>query len=152
MARELEPDEKSITWVVIAMAIVILLFGWGILANSYATAMELQNIDPDNPPMPSGRGRSALVRSLVIFTIHSFREVPRFFTVIAWNLQHRMWLFGLIALAEVATVAFGFGMKLFEGVADDPYKKLRARRESERSQNSASTPKKKKKKKRRPPE
>ena len=117
---------KSITWIVVAAAIFVLLFGWGFLAGSYAGAHttsvselsheKLQSIDP------------ALLRradrgAISSFIGNSIEELPNVGAVISWHLTHRIWLPILIALALIGVLAGGVVLHKLEQKLSRPRKK-----------------------------
>lgn len=141
----------SIINVVIGMVIVIALFGWGSLACSYDTAHSELVVDETMQTTPRrGAAVRLLILSVIKFVSTSIARIPDCFAVIGWHFQHRIWL-PLVILGFMGTaVLCGFGLKAMEGVADDPYKKLRNQRDSQLTGPSAA--KKKRRKRKRPPQ
>lgn len=130
----------SIPQVVLGMVLVIGLFGWGCLATSYqeATAAPLS---PEEQKMPSRRAmRRTIVQAAVKFVVTGVQQLPNLPQVMLWHLQNRLWLPLAILGTQVGAVGCGFGLKLLEGVADDPYRKLRESKET-MEQNQQSSPK-----------
>ena len=68
------------------------------------------------------------MKSLVVFANTAIDQIPNMFSVIGWHLQNRIWLPLATLLFAGCAIFFGFGLKMMEGVADDPYQKHRAKR------------------------
>jgi len=150
--NEAEPSRGlSITNVVIGMVVVIALFGWGSLACSYDAAHAEFVVDETMQRAPRrGAAIRLLILSVAKFVGTSITRIPDCFSVIGWHLQNRIWLPILILSLMGVAVLSGFGLKAMEGVADDPYKKLRDQRGNQMTGPPAK-PKKKRKRKRLPP-
>lgn len=141
----------TITRVVIGMVGVIALFGWGALACSYDAAHSELVVDETMQTTPRrGAALRLLILAVVKVVVTSIDRIPDCFSVIGWHLQHRIWLpIAILGFMGVAVLS-GFGLKAMEGVADDPYKKLRDKRDTQLTGPPAEK-KKKRKRTRRPP-
>lgn len=126
--------EKSIQSVVMGLVAVILIAGWGCMASSYDAqhADSLSEHQEEGVPSSQVGAIFSLTRALVIFADTALTQIPNFFSVIGWHLQHRIWLPIAIGLLTGCAVLFGFGLKMMEGIADDPYAKARAKREKQK--------------------
>lgn len=149
MAKRQQAEEgKSIKSVVIGLVIVILIAGWGCMASSYEAAQTALLDDIEEVEAPRGRvsGMIMLIRALIIFADTAISQIPNVFSVIGWHLQNRIWLPIVILMLAGCAVLFGFGLKMMEGVADDPYKKHRANRDRSRAETGPPAAKSKRKK------
>lgn len=95
-------EEKSLTWIVVAAAVFVTVFGWGFLAGSYAgahatpmsemNADELQDLDTRGPARARRGAISAFIRN-------SIEQLPNMPAVVSWHFSNRVWLPILIVLA-----------------------------------------------------
>lgn len=125
-----DKNDKSVTSVVIGLIIVILITGWGCMATSYEAAQAASLSEAqENGDIPTRAGALfSLMRSLVVFANTAIDQIPNMFGVIGWHLQNRIWLPIATLLIAGGAIFFGFGLKMMEGVAEDPYQKHRAKR------------------------
>ena len=117
-------SEKSITWIVTAVMVVIALFGWGFLAGSYAGATspaEITDVDIRVPRRPSvvAVGIAAGIK----FVVTSFEQLPNLPSVISWHLSNRLWLPAAIIILEILTFLGGISLKAVENKLSQPYRK-----------------------------
>ena len=128
-------DEKSLTWIIIAAAIFVVVFGWGFLAGSYAgahatpmsdmTADEMQELDTRGSSR-ARRGASRARRGAVrAFIGNSIEQLPNLPAVISWHFSNRIWLPILIALAMLGVVGGGFALRKVEQNLSQPKHKRR---------------------------
>ncbi|MCA9076806.1 MAG: hypothetical protein KDA93_17400 [Planctomycetaceae bacterium] len=133
--------EKQLPSIAIAVALFILVgvFGWAFLAAQYAHAEEgwrtngTQELEDDMvSPANQRRGTRGVQRSAVSafldFLGNSCRQLPNAPAVIGFNLRNRLWLVGLIGLAELGVVGIAFWMRSLEKQWAKP-KKRRRRKE-----------------------
>jgi hypothetical protein len=128
-------SEKSISWIVTAVMIVIAIFGWGFLAGSYDGAhSEMQYSDGQTEfeglPVRARRpGRWSVVAGAInagiYFTATSFKQLPNFFSVISWHLTNRIWLPGIILVLEAGAFVGGLALTSLEKKLAQPYRRRR---------------------------
>lgn len=116
-------EEKSITWVVAALALAVLALGWGFLAGSYSGAHaalmsemspeELENVEVPGPHRTRQRSRSA-------FIANAIEQLPNIGAVLSWHFSNRVWLPILIILAEFGVIGCGIAMKKLEAGFNRP--------------------------------
>ena len=116
-------QEKSITWIVIAAAIFVLVLGWGFLAGSYtgAHAPAIDEMSDDELQDLKSRHRRQAGRSAIVtFVATSIEQLPNMPSVISWHFSNRIWLPVLIALALGSVVGGGFVLKKVEQNLNQP--------------------------------
>jgi len=138
--RKKKQDEEPSTHRVIVMLMVAIgLFGWACFAAAYAHseegwrsneaekfAEENSDIESDNSRFGRrSRAKSAMVKTTFValkdFVMNAFYQVPNLFSVIAFNLKHRLWLVILFAVLEGGAVFLGYVMeKVGESFVDTP--------------------------------
>lgn len=133
-------SEKSITWIVTAVMIVVAVFGWGFLAGSYAGAHTETQFSEGRIGAPAGPndqeihlarrpGRGSViavaVAAAITFTFTAVQQLPNFFSVMLWHLSNRIWLPGIIVGLEVLVFIGGFFLKSLERQLAQPYRKRR---------------------------
>ena len=125
--------EKSITWIVTAVMVVIALFGWGFLAGSYdgAHAEVLDELPADvqrDSNIRLTRRPSVVtvaVAAAIKFTYTALAQMPNLPSVIAWHFSNRVWLPLTIVLLEVLAFLGGFSLKYLESQLSQPYHRNR---------------------------
>ena len=127
--RTVQQDDGTSTTKVIAMLMIaIALFGWAFAAAAYAHVAEgwrmseieqvsEENADDDSNEVEydqrfedSGNFRRESRASLRDFIWNAFRQIPNFFSVVAFSFQHRLWLVILIACLEAGALFLGYVM------------------------------------------
>jgi hypothetical protein len=116
-------EQKSLTWLVAMMMIVIAVFGWGFLAGSYAGAHapkmsetpveEVEDLDTLSP-------RSARRGAITAFVGNALQQLLNLPAVISWHMTNRIWLPILILGLEVAALMGAFVMKKVETAIEQP--------------------------------
>lgn len=115
--------EKSVTWIVVAAAIFVAVFGWGFLAGSYAGANatlmsemnddELQDLDTRLP----ARARRGAISA---FIGNAIEQLPNMPAVVSWHFSNRVWLPILIGVAMLGVIGGGFALKKVEQNLSQP--------------------------------
>ena len=126
-------QERSITWVVGALMLLIAGFGWGFLAGSYEGAMDSQNAIHKELEIDQGRVRiprrpgiiAVIVGASYRFVRTSFNQLSNLPTVISWHFSNRVWLPILIVSFEGLALAAGCGLKYLETQLSKPHKRKR---------------------------
>jgi hypothetical protein len=124
-------SDKSITWIVTAVMIVIAVFGWGFLAGSYVGAHPVERkIQVPTANVSDIRvGRESVITvgiaASAVFIYTAVTQLPNFFTVILWHLTDRIWLLVLLLLLEVLAVAGGWSLRQLEQQLAKPYQPRR---------------------------
>ncbi len=114
---------KSVTWIVVAAAVFVVVAGWGFLAGSYAGSRSgsLTELSDEEAEAFESRGVSQARRGAVgTFVGHSIEQLPNMPTVISWHFSNRIWLPILIALALAGVIGGGFGLKAVERNLNQP--------------------------------
>lgn len=127
MAKKKKRKDKSITWIVAGVMIVVAVFGWGCLASAYAGAHAPVVDDDDEVGMPRmrvGRGAAIVMAFVAILTFlyHSISEIPNLPWVIGWSLSNRFGLVLGILLVELLVIGGGLGLKSLEKKLAEPYR------------------------------
>jgi uncharacterized membrane protein len=107
-------DERSIAWIVVSVAILVAVFGWGFLAGSYAGAHAKPMSEMSDAELEALdlRGVSTASRAApVVFLENAIEQLPNFVTVVSWHFANRIWLPILIGLAMAGVVGGGFALK-----------------------------------------
>lgn len=110
-------DEKSLTWIVVAAALVVVVFGWGFLAGSYAGAHEtaLSEMSADEFRGLDARALARPRRSIIAaFVGNSLEQLPNMPTVISWHFANRMWLPMTIGIVMLGVIGGGLVLKKVE--------------------------------------
>lgn len=153
-------QNKSLLWMVAMVALVIALFGWAFLAAGYAHHAEgwrqggAETADEIGGSSSGRRGATTSVRRVASrafadFVMNAFRQVPNFPQVIAHNLQHRLWLVGLLVGLEGLVIFGGWKLRhLDRELAGHPYEIPGRRRAASRKRRA---PAKKNRSRPRPP-
>ena len=132
MARKKQKDEKSITWVVAGVMIVIAVVGWGCMASSYASTQSSAAISDqpetlDLPPRIPRKGAALVLAAVGILTFlyTAIEQLPNFPWVIGWHLSERIALpLGILVLEGLALLA-GLFLKSLEKKLAQPYRPRR---------------------------
>ena len=125
--------EKSITWIVTAVMILIAIFGWGFLAGSYdgAHSERLSEMSPRVRPDSDIRlirrpgVVTVAVAAAVKFTYTAFAQIPNMRLVIGWHFSNRVWLPLTIVALEMLAFLGGFSLKYLESQLAQPYRRKR---------------------------
>jgi len=115
--------QKSIGWVVVALAITVAVFGWGFMAGVYANDVEGYRVEAGQSYR--GRPRVSIVAGLAAFVATGVREIPNVASVLSYNFSNRLWLPIGILVAEGGVLAAGYGMKKLEQSLEGPPKRRR---------------------------
>lgn len=134
-----QDDEPSTHKLIALVMLGIALFGWACAAAAYAHAKEgwrsneterfaAENggdLESDLHTTRRRAARSAMIKtafvSLMDFIGNAFRQIPNFFSVIAFTFSERLWLIILFAVLEGGAVGLGYIMeKVGEGFVDPP--------------------------------
>lgn len=121
--RTSKQEEETSTFKIIAMLMVaIALFGWAFAAASYAhseegwrhaeanTVIDSDGNSRDTRFEEGGSIPRSSASSLKDFVGNAFRQIPNFFSVVAFNFQHRLWLVILFACLEGGALFLGYVM------------------------------------------
>lgn len=116
-------DEKSVTWILVASVVFVVVVGWGFLAGSYAGANatpmsemseeELQDLD-------GGGLRHSKRSAVAAFVTNSIEQLPNLPTVVSWHFANRLWLPILIMIALVGVVVGWVVLKRVEQNLNQP--------------------------------
>jgi hypothetical protein len=125
--------EKSITWIVAAVMLVIAGFGWGFLAGSYDGAHSQQFREMSPPVRPDSDIRvtrrpgvvTVAVAAAIKFTYTAFAQLPNLPSVIVWHFSNRVWLPLTIVVLEILAVVGGYSLKTLESKLAQPYRRRR---------------------------
>ncbi len=116
-------EEKSVAWIVVAAAILVVVFGWGFLAGSYAGAhspsigeMSEEERESLETRAPARARRGALAA----FIGNSIEQLPNLPAVVSWHFSNRIWLPILIMLAFGGVISGGFVLKRVEQNLNQP--------------------------------
>ena len=90
-----EEKQKSVGWVVLMLALVVLYFGWTFLASEYFKA------DPNSPARTS-------------IWANSVAQLSNMPGVISYGFRSRFWIIGLTIGLEVGVLLLGLMMKKLE--------------------------------------
>ena len=110
----MDSTEKSITWIVVAAALLVVFMGWGFLAGSYVGAHAPSIVDMDESELHDLKVRhrhQASRSSIITFVMTSIEQLPNLPAVISWHLSNRLWLPILIVLALAGVIGGGFVLK-----------------------------------------
>lgn len=116
-------EERSVVWIVVAVAALVVGIGWGILASSYAGAhaKSILEMTPEEIEELDTRGVSRARKSaMAAFIGNSLEQLPNLPKVISWHFSNRIWLPLLIGVALVLVVVGGFALKVIERRLDQP--------------------------------
>ncbi len=125
-----EGEEKSLTWLVGASLVLLLVVGWGCLASSYAGATEGTEfaVTPSGRMTARGRGIGMLIAATITFLLNAIQQLPNFFNVISWHVSNRVWLPILFIVLAIAIVVGAIGLKKLEQNLEKPKYGSRTRR------------------------
>lgn len=118
--------EKSIAWIVVSAALLVVVFGWGFLAGSYAGAHARPMSEMSEHELETleirgvSRARGA---APVVFLENAIDQLPNFVTVVSWHFANRVWLPILIGLAMAGVVGGGLALKKVEQNLSQPRRK-----------------------------
>ncbi|WP_417388602.1 hypothetical protein [Gimesia sp.] len=134
-----QDDEPSTHKLIALVMLGIALFGWACAAAAYAHAKEgwrsnetERFADENGGDLESDlhltrrrAARSAMIKTafaaLMDFIGNAFRQIPNFFSVVAFTFSERLWLVILFAVLEGAAVGLGYIMeKVGESFVDSP--------------------------------
>ncbi|MEZ6124039.1 MAG: hypothetical protein R3C49_12815 [Planctomycetaceae bacterium] len=116
-------EGKSLKWIATASMIFVAIVGWGLMACSYDTAMELeaqeteesfQEAGPVSVRRMRGQGAAMAVTAVVMFAYNSVAWLPQLFTVIGWHFSHRLWLPIAVVVVEGLVLGGVFGLQKLE--------------------------------------
>jgi hypothetical protein len=93
---EMPEQNKSVGWVAVLLALVVAYFGWGFLAADY-----FQND-------PNGAGGKT------DFWVNTIEQLPNLPSVMSHAFQNRLWLIGVIVVAEVGVLILWGVMRKLE--------------------------------------
>ena len=114
-------DRKSVTWVVVMVIIFIAVFGWLVLADSYALACG-QSIKFFSPTIYSRNSLGAQIGRVVG---NGLVQLPNLPAVISWHMSNRIWLPIMIVVLEGAALIGGCAMKKVESALKNPKQRRR---------------------------
>ncbi len=134
-----QADEPSTHKLIALVMLGIAVFGWACAAAAYAHVKEgWRNNETERFAAENGgdleselhttrrrAARSAMLKtvfvSLMDFIGNAFRQIPNFFSVVAFTFSERLWLVILFAVLEGGAVGLGYIMeKVGEGFVDTP--------------------------------
>lgn len=132
-------DEPSTHKLIALVMLGIALFGWACAAAAYAHAKEgwrsneverfaAENggdLESDSRTTRRRAALSAMIKTAFVafmgFVGNAFRQIPNFFSVIAFTFSERLWLVILFAVLEGGAVGLGYIMeKVGESFVDLP--------------------------------
>lgn len=119
--------EKSVTWVVAMVMLLIAAFGWAFMAAGYAHHQEGWRTGgaeaTDGPMVPRRAGRAALAD----FFGNALQQIPNVFAVVSFSFTNQIWLPILILVLEVLAVIGGYQMQRLEESLNGPPGRRRSR-------------------------
>ncbi len=109
-------QEKSVTWVIIMVMLLIAAFGWAFMAAGYAHSEEgwRGGIVEAGEPVRIRSGSMRALGALADFVSNAFFQIPNLGSVIAFNFKNLIWLPILIIVLELSAVFGGYKMKQLE--------------------------------------
>ena len=134
-ADDQSPDRgMSVTSVTIGVVIVIMFFGWGAMASSYAQSNPSNMEDLELTTIGGGiiGGILFIVAGIVWFFINAFAQIPNILDVFAYCFRQQIGIPICTVIVAILAVLGGFGLKMAEGHLDDPYRKQRESRDDVR--------------------
>lgn len=117
--------EKSVTWVIAMIMILIAAFGWAFMAAGYAHSEKGWRNEGAAAPEKSSSIRRASRAAFADFVVNAFRQLPELPSVLSFNLKNRWWLPALIVGLEVLAVFGGIKMKSLERELSGPPRRRR---------------------------
>lgn len=89
-------QNKSVGWVAGMLALAVAYFGWGFLAGDY-----FQNTPNEGPRETN-------------FWVNSIAQLPNLPSVVSYAVQNRLWIVGLVVVAEVGVLILWIVMRKLE--------------------------------------
>ena len=114
--------QKSIVWVAGALAVVVAVFGWCLMAGIYASDVEGYRVESGRR---YSRPRVNVLGGIAAFFWNGVREIPNAPAVLSYNFTQRLWLPITILVVEGGVVAAGVGMKKLEDSLEGPRRRRR---------------------------
>ena len=122
-------QEKSIAWVVGMLMVVVALFGWAFMAAAYAHETQgwRRGGVTEGPPLTGRRTAvsRAAGRAFADFVSNAVVQIPSCFSVLTFNLQHRIWLPVAILAVEGGALFGGYKLKALEQELSTPHRRRR---------------------------
>lgn len=124
-----EESELPIGCVVVAVMVVIALFGWGFMAGMY-TAAHIKKMSEMSAEELEEFADTSVIDTVknedkIRFLLNALDQLPNAPTVIAWNFANHIWLPLTILLLELLAIFGGRKLKSLEKQLAKPYKRRR---------------------------
>lgn len=118
-------QEKSVTWVIVMLFLLIAVLGWAFAAAGYAHSEEGWRTGGVQGTDDTQGFRRGSRRALGDFIGNSFRQIPNMSAVISFTFEHRLWLVITVGVLEGLLLIGGYKMKSLEKELSGPRQRRR---------------------------